>query len=133
MRRFATLWPYLFLLCGCVAGPSQVNVPDEAIGTISGPVYTGWNQDLCNEGQVTTSLPGCAPLGPGVYQMEIHRVTLRDLRTLDGQEISPQLVVGLMSHALPKDYRERQRISLKQAPENFRVATGIEYLAWALE
>jgi len=113
-----------------VAEPVRVILPDEVIAQVSGPEYTGWNQDLCNEGQVTRSLPGCAPLGPGVYEMEIYRVTLRDVQTIDGKKLSPRLVVGLTSHALPKDYRERRRLRLERAPDNFRVSTGIEYLAW---
>jgi hypothetical protein len=62
--------------------------------------------------------------------MEIYRVTLRDVQTIDGKKLSPRLVVGLTSHALPKDYRERRRLRLERAPDNFRVSTGIEYLAW---
>jgi hypothetical protein len=131
MQRSATLWPWVLLLGACAAEPVQVTIPDEVVGTISGPRYTGWNQDLCNEGQVTKSLSGCAPLGPGVYEMEIYRVTLREVRTLDGKMLSSQLAVGLMSHALRKDYRVRKRLVLTRAPDNFRVATGIEYLAWA--
>ena len=131
MRRAATLWPWLLLLGACAAEPVQVTIPDQVIGTISDPRYTGWNKDLCNECQVTKSLPGCAPLGPGVYEMEIYRVTLSEVRTLDGKMLSPQLAVGLMSHALRKDYRERKRLLLRKAPDNFRVATGIEYLAWS--
>jgi hypothetical protein len=131
MRRSATLWPWILLLGACVAEPGQMTMPDVVVGTITGPRYTGWNQDLCNEGQVTESLPGCTPLGPGVYEMEIYRITLREVKTLDGKMLSPRLTVGLMSHALRKDYRERKRLVLKKAPDNFRVATGIEYLAWA--
>lgn len=131
MRRSSALWPCLLILCACVAEPVQVTFPDEVIATVSDPEYTGWNQDLCNEGQVTRSLPGCAPLGPGVYEMEIYRVTLREVRTLDGKKLSPRLVVGFPSHALGKDYRERKHLRLKKAPDNFRVSTGIEYLAWA--
>ncbi len=63
--------------------------------------------------------------------MEIYRVTLRDVRTLEGKKLSPRLVVGLTSHALRKDYRERKRFRLEKAPDNFRVSTGIEYLAWS--
>jgi hypothetical protein len=62
--------------------------------------------------------------------MEIYEVTLRDVRSLDGTKVSRQLVVGLLSHSLRKDHRERKRFSLKKAPDNFRSATGIEYLAW---
>lgn len=131
MRRTATLWPWFLFLSACAAEPIQVTIPDEVIGTISGPRYTGWNQDLCNEGQVTKSLPVCAPLGPGVYEMEIYSVTLREVRTLDGKVLSSQLAVGLVSHALREDYRARKHLLLKQAPDIFRVATGIEYLAWA--
>jgi hypothetical protein len=108
-----------------------VTLPDEVIGTISEPKYTGWNLDLCNEGQVTKSLPVCAPLGPAVYEMEIYRVTLRQVQTLGGKDLSPQVVVGLTSHALRKNYRERKRLRLERAPEYFRAATGIEFLARA--
>lgn len=131
MRRTAKFFPWLLLLCACAAEPVQVAIPDVVIGTISDPEYTGWNQDLCNEGQVTRSLSGCAPHGFAVYEMEIYRVTIRQVRTLDGKRISPGLVVGLMSHALRKDFRQRKRLHLKKAPDSFRAATGIEYLAWA--
>jgi hypothetical protein len=63
--------------------------------------------------------------------MEIYRVTLGEVRTPDGRRVSPQLVVGFTSHALREDYRERKRLHLEKAPENFRVATGLEYLARA--
>ena len=94
------------------------------------PEYTGWNKDLCNEGQLTRSLPNCT-LEVAVYDMEIYRVTIREAQTLDGKRISPDLVVGYASHALRKDHRERKRLILSKAPDNFREATGIEYLASA--
>jgi len=131
LKSSATLWPCLLILSACAAAPKLAALPDDVIGTIADPKYTGWNQDLCNEGQVTKSLPGCAPLGPAVYEMEIYRVTLRQVQTLDGKDLTPQVVVGLISHALRKNYRERKQLRLKKAPEYFRAATGIEFLAWA--
>jgi hypothetical protein len=62
--------------------------------------------------------------------MEIYRVTVRDVRTPEGKKLSPKLIVGLLSHALRHDYRKRNHLDLVRAPENFRVDTGIEYLAW---
>lgn len=131
VRCSATFWPCLLLLSACAAAPKPVTLPDEVVGTISDARYTGWMQDLCNEGQVTKSLPGCAPLGPAVYEMEIYRVTLRQVQTLDGRDLSREVVVGLASHALRSNYRERKQLRLKKAPEYFRAATGIEFLAWA--
>ena len=131
MRRSATLWPWILFLTACANEPAPLNTPNEVVGTVSGPRYTGWMQDLCNEGQVTKSLPGCAPLGEGVYDMEIYRATVRDVRTPQGKKLSPKLVVGLLSHALRHDYRKRSQLYLVRAPENFRLDTGIEYLAWA--
>jgi hypothetical protein len=123
----------LLLLSACVAKPVQVTIPDEVTGTVSDPEYSGWNLDLCNEGQVTRSLPECAPLGPGVYEMEIYRVTLTEVRALNGQPLSPRLVVGFISHALRDNYHERKCLRLRKAPSNFRESAGIEYLAWAGE
>jgi hypothetical protein len=107
----------------------QIAIPDVVIGTVSDPIYTGWNLDLCNEGQVTRSLSGCSQFEVAVYEMEIYKVTLRHGRTPDGKKISPDLVVGFASHALRRDYSERKRFHLQKAPDNLRVSTGIEYLA----
>lgn len=110
--------------------PVPLKTSGEVVGTVSRPRYTGWMQDLCNDGQVTKSLPGCAPLGVAVYDMEIYRATVRDVRTPEGAKVSPKIVVGLLSHALRDDYRKRTRLHLEIAPDNFRLETGIEYLAW---
>jgi hypothetical protein len=131
MRRIAKFWPCLLLLSACATNQVQVAIPDVVIGTVSTPEYTGWNLDLCNEGQVTRSLSGCSELEAAVYEMEIYRVTLRHGRTPDGKKISPDLVVGFVSHALRKEYIERKRLHLQKAPENLRASTGIEYLARA--
>jgi hypothetical protein len=131
VRRSATIWPYLLLLSACATKQVQISIPDVVIGTISDPEYTGWNLDLCNKGQVTRSLSGCAQLEVAVYEMEIYKVTLLHGRTLDGKKISPDLVVGFASHSLRKDYSKRERLQLQKAPDNLRVSTGIEYLALA--
>jgi hypothetical protein len=129
VRGSATLWPLLLLLTACATGSVELKIPGEVVGTVSGPRYTGWMQDLCNEGQVTKSLPGCAPLGVAVYDMEIYKATVRNVRTPEGTKVSSKMVVGLMSHALRHDYRTEAHLYLERAPENFRVETGIEYLA----
>jgi hypothetical protein len=130
VRRFATL-SYILLLSGCVSNPAEIKTPNEIIGIVSNPQFTGWLKDLCNEGQVTKSLSGCAPHGVAVYEMEVYKVTIRQARMLGGGKISQDLVVGFASHALRKDYRERKRLYLQRAPDNFRDSTGIEYLAEA--
>ena len=131
MGRSAPLWLSLFLISACAAKPVNLALPDDVVGNVSGARYTGWNLDLCNKGQVTQSLPACAPLGAAVYEMEIYEVHVRDVRTAQGGFVSPQMVVGLLSHALRHDYRRRESLHLERAPDNFRAATGIEYLAWA--
>jgi hypothetical protein len=120
----------MLFLTACANEPAPLKIPNEVVGTVSRPRYLGWMQDLCNESQVTKSLPVCAPLGVAVYDMEIYRATVRDVRTPGGEKLSPKLIVGFLSQSLRNDYRKRNQLHLERAPENFRLETGIEYLAW---
>jgi hypothetical protein len=132
VRGSATLLALVFLVAACATPPGLLNIPSDVVGLVSGPRYTGWMLDSCNEGQVTKSLTGCATLETFTYDIEIFRATVHDVQTPAGAKVSPKLVVGLVSHALRKDYRKRANLHLERAPEDFRVETGIEFLAWVV-
>jgi hypothetical protein len=113
-----------FLLTGCVTHPDHLGTPVELIGTVTNPVFTGWYRDFCEAGQLRDSSTNCIQIGG-----EIYRVTLLDARTLEGKSIAHQLIFGFPAHALPRHYRSRKRVRLQTSPDDFRMATGIEYLA----
>jgi hypothetical protein len=60
---------------------------------------------------------------------EIYRATLQDARTPEGKRISQKLIIGFPAHALPQNYRSTKRVHLETSPDDFRIATGIEYFA----
>jgi hypothetical protein len=123
LRLHAILGFSALLFAGCVAEPVQIGIPAELIGTVSDPVTTGWYKDFCEAGKLTASLPECVQVGG-----EIYKVAFLDARTPDGKWISNKIVIGFPAHALPRTYRRESRIHLVKSPDDFRVATGIEYL-----
>jgi hypothetical protein len=93
------------------------------MGVVSKPTYTGWMVDYCGDDVPVPSLPQCAQIGG-----EIYRATLSEVRTLEGNRISQRFIIGFTGHALPKHYRDTKRLCVEKAPDDFRAATGIEYL-----
>jgi hypothetical protein len=96
----------------------------DVVGIVSQPTLTGWYVDFCNEGQLKASFHDCGQIGG-----EIYRATLLNVQTPKGTDVIPKLIIGFPAHALPKSYRDKKRIHLVMAPEDFRKATGIVYFA----
>jgi len=110
-------------LAGCAASPANITTPIELIGTVSKPVWTGWYKDFCEAEKITPSTPSCLQVGG-----EIYRVVLLGARTPGGARIARKLIIGFPAHALPREYRDEKRVQLVNAPDDFRTATGIQYL-----
>jgi hypothetical protein len=111
------------LLSGCVAAAANFEAPIELTGMVSNPVFTGWYKNFCEGGHLTVS-PDCLQVGG-----EIYKVTFSDVRTEEGRRASRTLIIGFPAHGLPRTYRSREHIRLEKSPEDFRLATGVEYLA----
>jgi hypothetical protein len=122
LQFHATLAATTLMLSGCVTSAANFETPIDLIGMVSNPVFTGWYKNFCEAGHLTIS-PECLQVGG-----EIYRVTLLDARTPKGNKISQKLLIGFPAHSLPRNYRGRKRIRLDKSPEEFRTATGIEYL-----
>lgn len=118
-----------FLLCvalaACASRSHTIATPQTYIGTVTAPRHTDWFLDHCNGGRLVLGLPqGCIQMGGG-----IQRVTVLNLRTEEGHLLRRGLIIGLPSSGLVRDYSARMRLQLVEAPEDFRKATGIRYVA----
>lgn len=114
----------VLIVAACAANPTHVVTPIELVGIVANPTYTGWYIDYCNDSQPTKSAPNCVRIGGDIY-----KANLLDAREPGGTYSARKLVIGFPAHALPKTYRERKRMRLEMAPDDFRNETGILYLA----
>ena len=124
MKRRLVLAILACLLAGCATVRSEIETPVTIVAVVSQPTFTGWYRDYCRDGNLTGSMPNCLQHGG-----EIYRVTLHDVRTIDGKPVTDRLIIAFPAHALGRTYREEKQIDLVEAPEVFVSATGIIYLA----
>jgi len=119
----------LFILCGCVSVPVSLETPLILVGTAKNPEFTSWYRDVCVSGKLVRDRyvsAECLPHGG-----EIYKVTLTHARTLDGERVHGAIDIAYPAHALASHAKWETDVFLQPTPENFREASGIEYIATA--
>jgi len=106
-----------------------LRTPLLVVGTVTDPVFTGWSFDHCKDSRPVLSKDRYADDECFYFGGDIFAATLVAPRIPGGPRIARSMKIGFTGHAWAREYSARHYLLLQPASDEFRAATGIEYVA----